>query len=219
MFVTQDQWSLGRKSTLHRCHFWISVGEQIQNLSRGTSTDFNKSSDHWSIRLLWHRQSGYCNTRRIVKSCLTLSKWRKIDFSVMLYLCGTTTSKTDARPPMDLYSHPSRTPHPQYVVYTWNEYSRVKRVLNCENSWNLAFSQRPACGRIVYRVCGYMAEMKQESSRRPSHVGLLEELQNYINQYEAHEGIQMEPGKIVKNAAKRSLAKLMMNSFWGKFGE
>ena len=94
-----------------------------------------------------------------------------------------------------------------------------KRVPNCENSWNLAFSQRPACGRIVYRVCGYMAEMKQESSRRPSHVGTLEELQNYINQYEAHEGIQMEPGKIVKNAAKRSLAKLMMNSLWGKFGE
>ena len=121
MFVPQDQWSPRRKSTLHRCHFWISVGEQIQNLSRGTSTDFNKSSDHWSIRLLWHRQSGYCNTRRIVKSCLTLSKWRKIDFSVMLYLCGTTTSITDARPPMDLYSHPSRMPHPQYVVYTWNQ--------------------------------------------------------------------------------------------------
>ena len=121
MFVPQDQWSLRRKSTLHRCHFWISVGEQIQNLSRGTPTDFKKSSDRWSIRLLWHRQSGYCTTRRIVQSCLTPSKWRKIDFSVMLYLCGTTTSKTDARPPMDLYSHPSRTPHPQYVVYTWNQ--------------------------------------------------------------------------------------------------
>ena len=121
MFVPQDQWSLRRKSTLHRCHFSISVGEQIQNLSRGTPTDFNKSSDRWSIRLLWHRQSGYCTTRRIVQSCLTPSKWRKIYFSVMLYLCGTTTSKTDARPPMDLYSHPSRTPHPQYVVYTWNQ--------------------------------------------------------------------------------------------------
>ena len=121
MFVPQDQWSLRRKSTLHRCHFWISVGEQIRNLSRGTSTDFNESSDHRSIRLLWHRQSGYCTTRRIVQSCLTPSKWRKIVFSVILYLCGTTTSKTDARPPMDLYSHPSRTPHPQYVVYTWNQ--------------------------------------------------------------------------------------------------
>ena len=113
MFVLQHQLSPRRKSTLHRCHFWTSVGEQIQNLSRGTSADFNKSSDYWSIRLLWHHQSGYCTTRRIVQSCLALSKWRKIDFSIMLYLCGTTTSKTDAWPLMDLYSHPSRTPHPQ----------------------------------------------------------------------------------------------------------
>ena len=29
----------------------------------------------------------------------------------------------------------------------------------------------------------------------------------------------MAPGKIVKNAAKLLLAKLMLNSFWGKFGE
>ena len=55
MFVPQDQWSPRRKSTLHRCHFWISVGEQMQNLSPGTSTDFNKSLDYWSIRSLWHR--------------------------------------------------------------------------------------------------------------------------------------------------------------------
>ena len=32
-------------------------------------------------------------------------------------------------------------------------------------------------------------KMKQESSGRPSHVCTLEELQNYINHYEAHEGI------------------------------
>ena len=62
-------------------------------------------------------------------------------------------------------------------------------------------------------------KMKQESSRRPSHGSTQEELQNYINHYEVHGGVQMEPGKIVKNAAKHSLAKLMLNSFWGKFGE
>ena len=71
MFVPEDQWSPRRKSSLNRCHFWISVGEQIQNLCRGTSTDFNKSSDHWSIRLLWHRQSGYCTTNKHVVESVT----------------------------------------------------------------------------------------------------------------------------------------------------
>ena len=80
----------------------------------------------------------------------------------------------------------------------------------------------PKDRRVEGLFAGYVdtwLKMKQESSRRPSHLRTLEVLQNYINHYEAHEGIQMEPGKIVKNAAKRSLAKLMMNSFWGKFGE
>ena len=80
----------------------------------------------------------------------------------------------------------------------------------------------PKDQRVEGLFAGYVdtwLKMKQESSRRPSHLRTLEVLQNYINHYEAHEGIQMEPGKIVKNAAKRSLAKLMMNSFWGKFGE
>ena len=120
MFVPQERWRPRRKSTLHRCHFWISVGEQIRKLSRGTSTDFNESSDHRSIRLLWHRQSGYCTTKRIVQPCLTLSKWRRIDFSVLPYLRGTTTGETDARLPMDLYSYRSKTPHLRYVVYTRN---------------------------------------------------------------------------------------------------
>ena len=61
--------------------------------------------------------------------------------------------------------------------------------------------------------------MKQESSGQPSHVHTPEELQNYIDHYKAHEGIRMEPVKIVKNAARHSLAKLMLNLFWSKFGE
>ena len=76
--------------------------------------------------------------------------------------------------------------------------------------------------RVEGLFAGYMdtwLKMKQESSRWPSHVSTQEELQNFINHYEVHEGVQMEPGKIVKNAAKHSLAKLMLNSFWGKFGE
>ena len=76
------------------------------------------------------------------------------------------------------------------------------------------------CVEVLF--AGYMdtwLTMKQESSRRPSHGSTQEELQNYINHYEVHEDVQMEPGKIVKNAAKHSLAKLVLNSFWGKFGE
>ena len=41
----------------------------------------------------------------------------------------------------------------------------------------------------------------------------------YIREYYEREGVQLEPEKIAKNAGRKQVAKLMLNSFWGKFGE
>ena len=37
--------------------------------------------------------------------------------------------------------------------------------------------------------------------------------------YKEHEDIELDPNQIEKNPGLRSLAKLMLNSFWGKFGQ
>lgn len=41
----------------------------------------------------------------------------------------------------------------------------------------------------------------------------------YIRQYKENEGIDLEYEKIQKNPGLRCLAKLCLNSFWGKFGQ
>jgi hypothetical protein len=43
--------------------------------------------------------------------------------------------------------------------------------------------------------------------------------QRYIDDYFEKEGIRLDYEKIVKNPGLRALAKLMLNSFWGKFGQ
>ena len=43
--------------------------------------------------------------------------------------------------------------------------------------------------------------------------------QQYVNNYKDKEGIQLDPDKIQKNPGRRSLAKMMLNSFWGKYGQ
>ena len=63
-------------------------------------------------------------------------------------------------------------------------------------------------------------KLKQEASGWPVEVGNDPEKQHeYVVNYLLHEGIQLEPDKIEKNPGKRSTAKMMLNSFWGKFGE
>lgn len=41
----------------------------------------------------------------------------------------------------------------------------------------------------------------------------------FIEQWKQREGIELRQEKLVKNAGLRALAKLMLNSFWGKFGQ
>ena len=43
--------------------------------------------------------------------------------------------------------------------------------------------------------------------------------QQYLDDYRTKEGIALDPDKIEKNPGRRSLAKMMLNSFWGKYGQ
>ena len=83
----------------------------------------------------------------------------------------------------------------------------------------------------VHKVChfeetrrGLFAEyvntwlkIKVEASGWPSGCDTEEQRQAYVEDFERHEGIQLDPTKIAYNLGRRSLAKLMLNSLWGKF--
>jgi len=60
---------------------------------------------------------------------------------------------------------------------------------------------------------------KQEASGWPSSDMSDEEKAEYIRQYEAVEGIRLDEANISYNPGKRATNKLLLNSFWGKFGE
>ncbi|XP_054276408.1 uncharacterized protein LOC128995419 [Macrosteles quadrilineatus] len=62
-------------------------------------------------------------------------------------------------------------------------------------------------------------KMKQEASGFPGWCETDEDKNKYIEDYFKKEGVQLEKDKIIKNGGLRSLAKLMLNSFWGKFGQ
>ena len=59
-------------------------------------------------------------------------------------------------------------------------------------------------------------KIKQESSGFPEGCDT-EKKQQYVNEYFEREGIRTDQNKIEKNTGLRALAKLMLNSFWGKY--
>ncbi len=62
-------------------------------------------------------------------------------------------------------------------------------------------------------------ELKQEARGWPTWCETETDKQDYIRLYNDKEGIKLEHEKIKKNKGMRALAKLMLNSFWGKFGQ
>ena len=61
--------------------------------------------------------------------------------------------------------------------------------------------------------------IKQESSGYPPWVRTEADQDEYIRRYETAEGIQLRKENITHNPGLRTVAKLALNSFWGKFGE
>ena len=60
-------------------------------------------------------------------------------------------------------------------------------------------------------------KIKQESSGYPKNVTTVEQKQQYVDEYLAVEGIQLDADKIEHNPGMRALSKLMLNSFWGMY--
>lgn len=60
---------------------------------------------------------------------------------------------------------------------------------------------------------------KQEASGYPEWCTSQDAKQKYIDDYYVHEGIRLRPHMIEVNPARRQLAKLCLNSLWGKFAQ
>lgn len=78
----------------------------------------------------------------------------------------------------------------------------------------------------VKNVRGLFTEMmnkfikvKQQASGWPGNCATNEERDKYIENFLNNEDVQLEFAEIINNPGLRSLAKLILNSFWGKFGQ
>jgi len=74
-------------------------------------------------------------------------------------------------------------------------------------------------GGLFTPYIDHFLKIKQESSGWPEWCTTAEKKKQYIEKYEKHEGIKLDPRKILHNPGLRSIAKLCLNSIWGKFGQ
>ena len=139
-------------------------------------------------------------------------------------LCSTCVKIEQSNAMLLRSSSCSHTPEERTLRGTWTTPEIQKavakgyKVVKIYEVWHFPKHQRRE-GLFAQYVNTFL-KLKQEASGWPNEVGDdAEKRQDYIANYLRHENIQLDPEKIEKNPGKRSTAKLMMNSFWGKFGE
>ena len=124
-----------------------------------------------------------------------------------------------------LHSNPNSCTHDddeRYLVSTWTSIE-VQEAVKCGYKvlkiyQVLHYYQRNQPS-IFSDYIKMWLKIKQESSGWPSWVQNDDQKKLYIEQYQTAEGVLLDKASIEKNPGKRSIAKLMLNSFWGKLAQ
>ena len=116
-----------------------------------------------------------------------------------------------------MFTHTYCTPELEVAINMGYTIIQIHEVLH----WKETEMYNPVTkqGGLFTQYINTFLKSKQESSGYPQNVKSEEEKQAYIDQYLNHEGILLEKECIDKNAGLRSLSKLALNSFYGKFGQ
>ena len=91
------------------------------------------------------------------------------------------------------------------------------RLLQIHEVWHFPPSQQRT--GLFAKYVNTWLKLKQESAGWPGWCRTQEEKDSYLHQYEEREGFALDPNHVTKNPGRKATAKLMLNSFWGKFGE
>tara|TARA_R110000824_G_scaffold2946_2_gene13443 strand:- start:82 stop:3975 length:3894 start_codon:yes stop_codon:yes gene_type:complete len=130
-------------------------------------------------------------------------------------------------PPKDLY-HPVLAEKGEKLMFDLNDKRGVWTTLELNKAIEKGYKIKK-----IYEVWnwetqttdlfkGYVStflKIKQESSGFPTWCLNENDKQRYIDDYHNRQGIKLDKNKIRKNKGMRAVAKLCLNSLWGKFGQ
>ena len=137
-------------------------------------------------------------------------------------LCRSCVEAELVKPLLERSSRCSHTDAERALTGTWctieleEALAQGYDVLQVHEIWHFPHTST----QLFAQYINTFLKLKQEADGWPASVGTdALKRQEYIAAYLEHEGVQLEYAQIEKNPAKRALAKLMLNSFWGKFGQ
>ena len=136
-------------------------------------------------------------------------------------LCAACVGEEQAKPFLERRSSCAHSNEARTLQGTWctpeieRAISKGYTLLKIHEVWHFPASRE---GLFAGYVNTWL-KLKQESAGWPGWCTDDARKQEYLRQYREREGIDLDPHMVRKNPGRKATAKLMLNSFWGKFGE
>ncbi len=173
---------------------------------------------HWALPYFGIMKATFRPPSDLLHPILPLKCNGKLKFP-LCYTCACKDTKEVCTCPQAdrCFTHTYCTPEIDVALNLGYEIVQVHEVLH----WSETEMYDPQTkeGGIFTAYINTFLKLKQQASGFPENVKSEEEIERYIEQYLSHEGILLERDFIKKNPGLRSLSKLALNSFYGKFGQ
>ena len=136
-------------------------------------------------------------------------------------LCGECVKAEQKKPLLQRSKVCPHSREERVLVGTWctPEIQKAREVgyelLDVHEVWDFEKSE----GGLFADYVDAWLKIKTEASGWPTGCDTEEEKDDFIKRFEEIEGIRLEKEKVKPNPGLKATAKLMLNSFWGKFGQ
>ena len=143
------------------------------------------------------------------------------DNKLLFPLCAACVEQEMPKRPLQRTSECVHTDRQRVLTGTWCSPELAKAV---ELGYQVQYIYEvwhfdETCEGLFEDYVNTWLKIKQEASGWPKENMTEQDKQTYIDNYFEQEGIRLEYDKIAVNKGLRTLAKMMLNSMWGKFGQ
>ena len=172
---------------------------------------------HWKLHYFGVMKATFLPPQNLLHPVLPLKCNGKLKFP-LCYKCATEENDICNCSEGDRsFTHTYCTPEIEVAINMGYKLIHIHEVLHWKNTemYNPEIKE----GGLFTGYINTFLKLKQQASGYPEEVVTDLQKEKYIADYYRHEGIKLDKRKIEKNAGLRSLSKLALNSFYGKFGQ
>ena len=173
---------------------------------------------HWALPYFGIMKATFKPPAHLLHPVLPLKCNGKLKFP-LCYKCAVTENNEECSCSDEerSFTHTYCTQEIEVAINMGYMITQIHEVLH----WNETEMYNPINkeGGLFTGYINTFLKLKQQASGFPENIQTEEEKAHYIEQYLLHEGILLDKELIEKNPGLRSLSKLALNSFYGKFGQ